>query len=104
MILSDTREAGTAWVPGHNDNQTGDSIMAGSRNGFTLIELLVVIAIIAMLARKLMPAVNSVRTSAKEMKCRSNLGQQAVAFAYYAAMQEVGIRDRCVELITMAGK
>jgi len=59
-------------------------IMAKSRkNAFTLIELLVVVAIIALLLSILTPALNKVKEQAREITCRSNIKQLAVALEVY---------------------
>jgi prepilin-type N-terminal cleavage/methylation domain-containing protein/prepilin-type processing-associated H-X9-DG protein len=51
--------------------------------GFTLLELLTVIAIIGILAAILIPVVGSVRKSARNATCLSNLRQLGVAFYLY---------------------
>ena len=45
----------------------------GKKEGFTLIELLVVIAIIALLLSIVMPALQKVKHSARDILCKSNL-------------------------------
>lgn len=52
-------------------------------SGFTLVELLAVIAIIAVLAAISIPVVSSVRASARDTQCLSNLRQIATAFNLY---------------------
>ncbi|EIQ01845.1 prepilin-type N-terminal cleavage/methylation domain-containing protein [Opitutaceae bacterium TAV1] len=54
-----------------------------SPNGFTLVELLAVIAIIGVLAGITIPVVSSVRTTARQARCISNLRQIGVAITGY---------------------
>ena len=53
--------------------------------GFTLVELLVVIAIIGLLVAMLLPALGSVRESARGSICKSNLKQLSLAVQTYEA-------------------
>ena len=56
--------------------------------GFTLIELLVVISIIALLLSILIPALNKVKESARDVICRTNLKSMQLATILYTDAYE----------------
>jgi prepilin-type N-terminal cleavage/methylation domain-containing protein len=53
--------------------------------GFTLIEVLVVVAILALLIAILLPSLSKAKEKARQSVCLSNLHQQGIGFAAYAA-------------------
>ena len=57
------------------------------RQAFTLVELLVVIAVIGMIVGMLIPAIHSVRGSARRVQCQSNLRQIGLALTSYLDVQ-----------------
>ena len=75
MRSSDTVLSG--WCRRHRERSAG----------FTLVELLVVIGIVAVLMALLMPAVQSVRESARMVQCRNNLAQIAKGFVAHERLQ-----------------
>ncbi|MEX2217527.1 MAG: type II secretion system protein [Phycisphaerales bacterium] len=54
------------------------------RRGFTLIDVLVTLAVISVLLSILMPSLSSVRETARQVVCRSNVRQVGIGLVLYA--------------------
>jgi len=63
--------------------------MRPPRSGFTLIETLVIIGVVGILLAILIPAVQSVRESARRATCQNNLRQMAFAIHNHEATHRV---------------
>lgn len=57
-------------------------------HGFTLIELLVVIVIMVILISMLLPAISSMRESARRIECQSRLSQLSLALHNYETLHQ----------------
>jgi len=58
--------------------------LAGETRAFTLVEIIVVIAIVTLLLGILLPALSSVRESARSLVCASNLRTVTTQFVFFA--------------------
>lgn len=65
--------------------QRTQQVKHAARRGFTVIELLVCLAIIVVLCAIVLPAVQQVRESARQVQCKNNLHQIGLALNSYHA-------------------
>ena len=61
--------------------------------GFTLLEVLVVVSLIALMTGLLLPALGSVRTSARQLKNSTNMRSIQQSFVLFAQSNRTGGRD-----------
>jgi prepilin-type N-terminal cleavage/methylation domain-containing protein/prepilin-type processing-associated H-X9-DG protein len=74
--------------------------MVTPRKAFTLVELLVVIAVIGILVGILLPAVNAVRSRARQAQCLNNMRQVSLAMLSYESSHKrlpIGVQLRAKE-------
>ncbi len=64
-------------------------LIGSRRTGFTILELVVTIGLISVLLALLLPAVQSVRESARLTQCRANLHQIGIGMQVYADSNRV---------------